>query len=352
MGPPLAPGTYTIGTSGYFPTIDSAFKKLSTDGVAGAVTLELINTLYVAPTDSFGFNLIGPIPGAGQNSRVTIKPAANKNVTIEGNGAYVFRFLNVSYLTLDGIGLTGTTTLTLHSFYNAGFIWNTCLDFLNNSDHNIIQNITFIADDYTRVGGGPNFYSLNGVTVTPDSNLIQNNFIKKGGWPIYVSAYNDNTTLRAVGNIIRGNKIGSEVDSLLGWAIQLERCQNTIVENNIVQNCKLPIISGEILQIGINSYVGLGDIIRNNIVHNIKANSGYSSVGILLSGGTIGGTGSNNQVYNNMVYDIQSTSAAGDSRVAGIQMWRQNNPKVYYNTVYLSGTGTNIFGSSCFIYSI
>ena len=56
LGPPLAAGTYTIGTGGYFPTIDSAFKKLSIDGIAGAVTLELINTLYVAPTDSFGFN--------------------------------------------------------------------------------------------------------------------------------------------------------------------------------------------------------------------------------------------------------------------------------------------------------
>ena len=90
LGPPLAAGTYTIGTGGNFPTIDSAFKKLSIDGVAGAVTLELINTLYTAPTDSFGFKLVGPIPGAGPSSRVTIKPAANKNVVVEGNGASYF----------------------------------------------------------------------------------------------------------------------------------------------------------------------------------------------------------------------------------------------------------------------
>ena len=59
--------------------------NLSTDGVAGNVTLELIDDLYTAPTDSFGFILNGPIPGAGPNSRVTIKPAVNKNVTIEGD---------------------------------------------------------------------------------------------------------------------------------------------------------------------------------------------------------------------------------------------------------------------------
>jgi len=49
----------------------------------GNVTLELIDVLYTAPTDSFGFKLVGPIPGAGPDSRVTIKPAENKNVTIE-----------------------------------------------------------------------------------------------------------------------------------------------------------------------------------------------------------------------------------------------------------------------------
>ena len=68
LGPPLAAGTYTVGTGGNFPTIDSAFKKLSADGVAGAVTLELINILYTAPTDQYGFLLNGPIPARDQTA--------------------------------------------------------------------------------------------------------------------------------------------------------------------------------------------------------------------------------------------------------------------------------------------
>ena len=72
---PLSAGTYSVGTNGYFPTIDSAFSVLSNDGISGEVTLELIDTLYTAPTDSLGFFLNGPIPGAGPNSRVKIKPA-------------------------------------------------------------------------------------------------------------------------------------------------------------------------------------------------------------------------------------------------------------------------------------
>ena len=72
---PLPAGTYSVGTGGYFPTIDSAFNKLSVDGIAGEVILELIDDLYIAPTVQFGFKLNGPIPGAGPNNRVTIKPA-------------------------------------------------------------------------------------------------------------------------------------------------------------------------------------------------------------------------------------------------------------------------------------
>ena len=73
MENPLPAGTYTIGTSGDFPTIDSAFNKLSTDGISGSITLELTDTLYTAPytepADSLGFFLNGPIPGADQNNR-------------------------------------------------------------------------------------------------------------------------------------------------------------------------------------------------------------------------------------------------------------------------------------------
>jgi len=53
-------------------------------------------------------------------------------------------------------------------------------------------------------------------------------------------------------------------------------------------------------------------------------------------------------VYNNMIYDIQSTSTWPDSRVAGIQIWQQNNPNIFYNSVYLSGTGANHQGSAAF----
>ena len=338
---PLPAGTYSVGTGGYFPTIDSAFNKLSIDGIAGAVTLELIDNQYTAPTAQYGYFLNGPIPGAGPNSRVTIKPAANKNVTIEGSNEEVVCCLNTSYVTFDGVGLTGTTTLTIYALFDQQFEWNDCLDFYNNSDQNIIQNIIFVCDDISRWGGGANIWNFfSGSNESPDSNIIQNNFVKKGSVGMGVGA--NNSPAKAVGNIIRDNIIGSETDSLIDLGILTFYTQNTIIENNIIQNLKFV---RESMVRGIDIYNDNNDIIRNNVIHNLRSDSGYTCTGILLSGSP-GEIGSNNQVYNNMVYDIKSTSTEFNNRVTGIQMWYQNNPKIYYNSVYLSGTGTNKYGSA------
>jgi hypothetical protein len=78
----------------------------------------------------------------------------------------------------------------------------------------------------------------------------------------------------------------------------------------------------------------------------MKANSLQGSTGIWVAGDAVNGYGNDNLVYNNMLYDIQSISTQIDSRVSGIQLWYQNNPKIYYNSVYLSGIGTNKYGSA------
>ena len=335
---PLPAGTYTIGTGGDFTTIDSAFNKLSIDGIAGPVVLELIDDSYTAPADDYGFLLNGPVPGADENNRVTIKPGTNKNVTIEGSGWCVVTFLNTNYLTVDGVSLTGPTTLTFHALYNNQFDWNDALVFFNNSDHNIVQNVVSISEDIYHWACGIAFYTSYSSTAAPDSNLIQNNFIKKAGWGIYIGA-----PVHCAGNVIRSNQVGSESDTSITWGIQLEHNKDAIVENNVVQNINQQ-FNSDVITLGINSYSGFGCKIRNNIVHGISSGNLMGSVGILLSGGG----GQSEIIYNNMIYDIQSTSAQSNSRVAGIEMWAQNNPMVYYNTVYLSGTGSNQAGSAAF----
>ena len=345
---PLPPGTYTIGAGGNFATIQDAFDKLSTDGVAGNVTLELIDELYTAPVGQYGFLLNGPIPGTGPNSRVTIQPAENKNVTIEGDGEAVFYFLNTSYVTLDGVSIDGSTTLTVHNLKNDQYQFNDAVSFINNSDHNIVENCILISDGYLKGSSGILFFPVTSVSEIPDSNLIENNFVKKAGAGIYVGGKDQNN--RAFGNIIRGNKVGSEVDSLISWGIQDQNTQNSIIENNIVQNINRQFNIGYYAP-GINTAYSSGTTIRNNVVHKVSSSNVWGSAGILVSGESWA-MGNNNAVYNNMIYDIQCTSTNSSSRLTGIQIFNQNNPKIYYNSVYLSGTGTNPLGSAAvYIYT-
>jgi hypothetical protein len=338
-------GAYSVGTHGFFTSIESVFNRLSSDGVDAAVTLELIDELYVAPTTQFGFRLNGPIPGAGPNSRVTIKPAENKNVTIQGNREALLYLVNTSYVTFDGVEITGPTTLIIHALQNSSFGYNDGIVFVNNSDHNVIQKITFIIEDYNRASGNGFYYTQTGSAV-PDSNLIQNNFVKQAGLPFFVMS--SGPSVRGKGNIIRGNMIGSETDSLIAHGIEVTMCENTIIEDNIIQNLRFVPPGTLGAQIGIASGSSYGDIIRNNVIYNLKAHSGWVCSGITL-GRQIGlGNGEGNQVYNNMIYNIQSTATQSNSKITGISVQYQNNPKIYYNSVYLTGTGNgaNLQGSA------
>ena len=301
---PLQAGTYSVGTVGYFPTLDSAFNKLSIDGIEGDVTLELIDDLYIAPTGQYGFRLNGPIPGAEESSRVTIRPAVNTNVTIEGDGMSVLCFLNTSFVTIDGIGLEGSSTLRIHSYQNSQYGWNDGLVFVNNSKHNEIQNVIFECEDYDGLGCAMTLVYESG-PFTPDSNLIENNFVKKAAMGISILSY----SYRATGNVIRGNKIGSETDSFISRGINLVCCQNTIVDSNIVQNIRSN--SSLVYSPGIVSLAGVGEKIFNNVIFNIVVNNGdYGAIGIFLNG-ISGYSGCVNTVYNNMIFDLQSYFTTG-----------------------------------------
>ncbi|MBK9097729.1 MAG: T9SS type A sorting domain-containing protein [bacterium] len=153
------------------------------------------------------------------------------------------------------------------------------------------------------------------------------------------------STTRCKGNVIRGNRIGSETDSLITYGIQVTHSENSIIENNIIQNLKVTISGADQLTAGIVSVVGSNDIIRSNVISNLRGISGFTTSGIALYG-IAGGQGNNSYVYNNMIYDIHSVSTQTNSRVAGIQVQYQNNPKIYYNSVYLSGTGEIQLGSA------
>jgi hypothetical protein len=333
LGFSLTEGTYTIGNNGDFADLQSALDVLKSDGIQGNVILELVDGIYETEEGNF-FSLDGPIPGAGPEAGVIIRPAISRDIIIQGNGNYLIYFRNTSFVTLDGLSSNGTGSLTLNSICKD--CWPAApIIFDCNSDYNTVQNLTVINESYV-TGWGICFGISNPFMGSPDFNVIQNNKIKKAGVAVLIQGYySTGSFIRANGNIVRGNQIGTPYDSLIAWGVQVQYSKNTIIDKNEIQNINYYNMQNNP---AINIFDSNDCIIRNNTVHNISGGGSLGTRGIVLSG-AIGGT--NNMVYNNMIFDIKGSKDNNCGKISGIQIKYQTNPKIYNNSVYLSGTCSN-----------
>ncbi len=339
LADPLPGGTYTVGMGGYFPTIDSAFRRLSGGGILGAVTLSLTDTLYVAAAaDSGSFTLIGPIAGAGPASRITIRPANNVAITIRGDGQAVLMFQNVSYTTVDGISPEGPTRLRVQALLNTAHRWNDAIDFIGNCDFVQIINLQAQSDNLIRESDAIGVYAADG-NGAPDSCLVSGVKVRAGLYGIYVGS-SVSGSLRPQGTIIRNNHVGSPTDSLIAWGIQTVEADGSIIEGNHVENMRMTnATTARNHQFGINAYGSRNVIIRNNVVHNLSAKDNNTAVEGILASGDPGYLGQNVRIYNNMVYDIFNRAPIGNtSGLSGIRTWQNISPSISFNTVYLAST--------------
>ena len=335
---PLPAGTYTVGTGGYFPTLDSAYRRLMGGGILDAVTLMLTDPLYIAPpgADSGAFFLAGPIAGADSAHRITIRPANATGVIIRGSGSAVLWFHNVSYLTLDGIALDGPTRLNVVASTNIAHPWNDCVDFAGNSDHNEVLNIHASSDDLLRESAGVGIMADIG---SPDHCLVSGVKVSSAMYGIYLGS-SATGNYRPQGTILRNNQIGVPTDSLMAVGIQTVEADGSIIEGNHIQNLR-GTMSGpsRYYQIGINAYNSKNVVIRNNIIHNFAASYANTAIEGILCSGDQGLKGSTNWIYNNVVYDLKNRAGSGNtSAIAGIRVWQNDAISLLHNSVCLSST--------------
>ncbi len=364
---PLAAGSYTVGVGGNFPTLDSAFRKLNVDGIAGAVTLNLTDTLFAMPGAprriigneprfvmvdgkrmvsmedrpieyaEFDEALIapqtlqGPIIGAGPSSRITIRPTAGKTVTVDGTGTHLIRLLDASYVTIDGIN-SGGAGLILRGGSGS------CVVIEGNSDNNIVQNSTF----YTRgIAGGTGILLRNtSADKTPDYNLLQQNEFKRGWIGIYLAeglGY-------AVGNRITRNQLTfKETDSLTQVGIAFNNVMNTSIDNNTIAKLRNLITIGTPTGIygGQNSSTGKHKRTRiwNNAISDVIHFNSFDvsgAYGIHVNASANEST--QVAIYNNMISGIDDRTVGNGRGSNGIALTNGINDTIAFNTVYLSGS--------------
>lgn len=366
---PLPAGSYTIGVGGNFPTLDSAFRKLTIDGIAGAVTFNLTDSVYAIPgsprkiakengpeyvevggkremlvqTNPYEYEkespqvialqtLTGPIIGAGPSSRISIRPAAGKAVTLSGSGTYILRLLDASYVTIDGIN-SGGTSLTIDNTAGNGL----ALD--GNSDNNVVQNVTFS----TRGIGSAGVLFQNTVSeITPDFNLIQSNEFIKGWIGVYVM----NGIGYAEGNRITRNQITfKNSDSLSQIGVAFQSAKNTSIDNNTIRKMRNFITIGTPTGIsgqGRHRNTRIWNNVISDVIHfNSFDVSGANGISTTATAGET----TKVAIYNNMIYDIDDQTVGNGRGTRGISVAVGIDDTIAYNSVYLTGPENHISGA-------
>jgi hypothetical protein len=363
-------GIYTVGTGGQFPTLDSAFSALQSQGVLGPVTFTLIDSAYSpvgrpgksgmvalkaprtvdmlssdgqivttnplaermqeqgnGPLDIVGINLTGPITGASATNRITLRPATGVRARIVGTGAATFNFLNVSYVTFDGIGTTGTTQMAIENVAPGGV----AIALLGNSDNNILQNMTVRAPYATGIA----VYMDTAALAAPDSNQVLSNVIPSGYFGMYIRGGNYVIN----GTRIMNNVLGGATDSLGALGIYNQQVAGSVIANNYIQNVKdAAAAGGNIAGIWIATKQ-LNLRVYNNVVNGVRNRSGATGA-VFAAGiyffGALGDT-TRSVFYNNMVYNLDNpTSGAGTVR--GFFAAQGIRDTVVYNSVHLTGS--------------
>ncbi|CAG0971361.1 hypothetical protein PLCT2_01372 [Planctomycetaceae bacterium] len=124
-------GTYTVRAAGggTWTDLGAAFDQLEAQGVNGAVIIEVYNGTYTS-TASYALGSNGttatPVSGVSATNTITVRAAAGQTPVISGSGAgslysgtsYLGTLCinQVSYVTIEGLRITGGTNFGLHVY--------------------------------------------------------------------------------------------------------------------------------------------------------------------------------------------------------------------------------------------
>ena len=111
---PLAAGTYSVGPTGDFATLDSVTSTLNVCGIAGAVTFEFQSGSFSTST------YMGEISGSSSTNTITFKGSTSANDTIIAGTDAAFVLEGAKYMNFED--------LFIYTPNNSGFRLNGASD--------------------------------------------------------------------------------------------------------------------------------------------------------------------------------------------------------------------------------
>lgn len=294
-------GAYTINPhqtgDRIFNTFNDAVIALVAYGVSSPV-------IFNVAANSGPYNeqiTITAIKGTSIVNTVTFNGNGNVLETVSTNA------LNRAVVKLDGAHHIVFDNFTVNTHVTSDAEYGTAFHLIRDADSNIIRKCTINSVMDAAVSYVQNSYSIcidgddehGAGTSNCDDNLITQNTITGGyqGVRVYNAAANAEEAAHCKGNQITYNTIinpyneGVEVDGAMG----------TIIEGNEITMSSIQYF---ITAVGVNTWSYATRVFKNRIHKIINVGSGDAYLNTFSVNQSIAEAGLENQIYNNLVYDI------------------------------------------------
>ncbi len=336
-------GPYTIGASGYFPTLTAAANQYNTSCLSGNVEFILIDSVY-SNAETFPIVFANNTNASIANT-LTIKPQSNNIVRISGsvNNNPILKITG-KFIYINGSNNNANNrNLTI---INQSIIQPRLILFGSEGTVSVnnctIKNCTLIN------GNDRSVITISDATTIPNpgyfSNItIENNSIQRSLYGIY--AISKFAAGNGSGLLIKNNDLNtSGANSIRNVGIYLKGIDGATVDANTIGNFFNT-------DSATDKGIYLADSVRNTIVSNNKISNlnytgtnGYGAHGIYVSTGY---ANANITIYNNMIANLSgdganfTTGLKVSDNPTGIMIDNfpndQTGIKVYHNSIFLGG---------------
>lgn len=357
-GPVEVESTGGTTTPTAYATLNDAFLAIIAATHTGSINIEICGNT----TETASATLTASGEGTTSYTDVTIRPVGGPR-TIEGTIAgAVIRLNGADNVTIDGRqGGTGTARdLTVRNNSTAsatGAIWLSSVAAPNGASNNTIRNLEIAAGQTADTGTSTTFgIAMSGTALSATSNGVDNdnnsfiaNRIVRARYGIMTrgTTTNNNVSPVVTDNIVGPSSFGPDEIGKVGIYMQADT--GALVSRNVVQfvggdlanttagtdRCGI-CIGNENWGQAESTTITSGDYtVTRNIVHDVVEERTFSAVGIRL-GTTRSGVATNNLVANNFVYNIRANSTSPD-QVAGIGYAAGHTDSIVFNSISLTG---------------
>ncbi len=364
-------GTYQVGVGGDFTTLTQAVNAWNPACVTGAVVFELTDATY--PSESFPIGILQNTTGASATNNLTIRPATGVNAVVTGavSGNPLINLNGAQYVNIDGVALTGTTTLTLSNTSNSASVGTSTVRFIGGASNNIIQRTSVLGSSTVTGSSDGAVISFREGPSGNNNDTIANCLIGPAGTLLplrAIHAYSPNAlATQNTGVVIRDNELfdysgtnarGIDIDAgCTDWTISNNKFYQTAARSlstshHVIELTSSTAGSGRHAITG--NIIGYADGAGSDTTRFTSGTGTFRAIAVLSSAdtSTIAGNTINALRYSGTAYGTTTSSPFSVIHVQGGLVKIQDNTigsqtalgGLHFNAATSASSGTDTYG--------